>query len=40
MATHTSKLPSVPNTAEIDKIKIGQFKSFLSVKNKEFVKLL
>jgi hypothetical protein len=26
IATHTSKLPSVPNTAEIDKNNIGQFK--------------
>lgn len=38
--THTSKLPSVPNIADIDNINIGQFRSFVSDESNSFVKFV
>ena len=36
----TSKLPSVPKTTEIDRIKIGQLKALISLEGTASVKLL
>jgi hypothetical protein len=38
--THTSKLPSVPKTANIHNVNIGQFKSFVSDESISFVNFL